>query len=76
MRTLEVTLTAATRANEALEDNRNLFQYLTQTSSNTYDLNPDEDGLMDEEQLEFEVMHQLCSAGIEPSEFWFNGSIY
>lgn len=76
MRTLEVTLTAATKANEALEDNRNLFQYLTQTSSNSYDLNPDEDGDMDEEQLEFEVTHLLCSAGIDESEFWFNGSIY
>lgn len=72
MRTLEIALSSASKANEALEDNRNLFQYLTQTSSNTYDLNPDEDGFMDAEQLEFEVMHLLCSAGIEESEFWFN----
>lgn len=76
MRTLEISLREASRANEALTDNRTLFDYLEQTSSNTYDLLPDEDGIMDGEQLEEEIFCQLCSAGIDESEFWFNGSIY
>jgi len=72
MKELEISLRYASKANEALEDNKGLFQYLIQTSSNAYELASDEDGLMDEEQLEAEVTELLVSAGIEEDEFWFN----
>lgn len=73
MRTLQVTMAAAVKAYKALGDDQVIFNHLKQISSNSFELIPDEEGIMDEEQLEFEVMHQLCSAGVDESDFWFDG---
>lgn len=72
MKTLEISVRYASKANEAIEYNSNLSEYLEETSSTSYILNPDEDGFMDEGQLEDEVSAQLAAAGIPEDEFWFD----
>lgn len=72
MTALKVSMSYARKAYDALSDNRNLNGYLEFLTSNVYELHPEEDGFMDEEQLEAELSDCLISAGVPEDEFWFD----
>lgn len=70
IKTLEISLLYARKANDAMADVIRLLGYddieINQTSSNTFEFEVEDD-----DQIECEISEALVSAGIPEDEFWF-----
>ena len=72
IKSLEISLRYANKANDAMDDVIRLLGYddieVNRTSSNTFEFEIEDE---DDDQVEYEISEALISAGIPDSEFWF-----